>query len=394
MRNTLPLAALAVSLLAVTAGDARAQATDLVCNECVQATDVAPNAVNNSKIANAAVTAAKLASNAVTVAKIANNSITAAKITTAAVTFAKIGPNAVRTSKIANAAVTAAKIAPGAVKSSKIAEGAVTAAKLAPGAVFLRSIIVEATGPTDSDNCTALLDALAETGSATADAPYLIKLGPGRFDCGEAEVTLPAFVHLEGAGQAATEITSDADYSSTNGDPVVASLRLQNDSSLRRVSVTNFGGNEDVIALRTGSANVIISEAFISAAATSGSIARALEITGGSMILTDVTAASSSSFFSTAISVSPTAVVKMNRVRAGTADILPDVGLGSSGTVTARNSVLMGGSSAISILSSGTYRIANSEIDGGVNSILGGSPVCVGVYNQNLSALGADCEAP
>ena len=108
-RRKLPLAGAVLLFSAFVTSQAWSQAGDLVCNECVQAGDLAPNAVNNSKIANSAVNAAKLAANAVTVAKIANNAVSTAKLTTASVTRPKIAPNAINATKIANAAVTAAK---------------------------------------------------------------------------------------------------------------------------------------------------------------------------------------------------------------------------------------------------------------------------------------------
>ena len=59
--RNLALAGTTALLTGLAGGAAWAQATDLVCVECVQATDIAPNAVNNSKIGNGAVNAPKLA---------------------------------------------------------------------------------------------------------------------------------------------------------------------------------------------------------------------------------------------------------------------------------------------------------------------------------------------
>ena len=236
--------------------EAAAQATDLVCSACVQATDLASNAVNNSKIGNGAVNAAKLAANAVTVAKIANNSITTAKITTAAVTAVKIGPNAVNTAKIANAAVTAAKIAGGAVNANKIADGAVssakiqnaaiTGAKLADGAVtaaklgLLDKTFVEALGPADSDNGDTLI---AEMASITG--PATVVLGPGTYDCQAQVVSLPAGVSLVGSGRETTAIVGGFITVSNQG-----LVDMGSGSELRNLSVANSASGANIVAIR------------------------------------------------------------------------------------------------------------------------------------------------
>lgn len=60
-------------------GQAFAQA-DLDCNKCVDASDIAKNAVNTSKLDKNAVTSNKIAKNAVTSSKIAINAVSAPKL--------------------------------------------------------------------------------------------------------------------------------------------------------------------------------------------------------------------------------------------------------------------------------------------------------------------------
>jgi len=52
------------------------------------------------------------------------------------------------------------------------------------------------------------VDAIATAGDATANFPYFIFIEPGNYSLVDASLTLPAFVHLRGAGMDATFITS------------------------------------------------------------------------------------------------------------------------------------------------------------------------------------------
>ena len=228
-------------LAAFFAAPAWGQATNLVCNKCVNTSDldtaavtaakIASNAVSNAKIANGAVTAPKLAANAVNGAKIANNSVNTAKLTTAAVTAAKLAPNSVNNSKIANAAVTAAKIAPGAVNSGKILDGAVTAAKLG----IKNSVYVEAAGPSTADNCNALLAALAGVSGNSATNPFVMVLGPGSYECGAQQIVMKPHVDLIGAGTSATFLKGqvDGEFITAADGAALRLLHIENNSAGR-----------------------------------------------------------------------------------------------------------------------------------------------------------------
>ena len=81
-----PFALLAISV------EVYAQADDVDCIKCVDASDIAGQAVNSSKIAKQAVTAGKIAKQAVTSSKIAPGAVTSGKIKNGAVTTSKISP--------------------------------------------------------------------------------------------------------------------------------------------------------------------------------------------------------------------------------------------------------------------------------------------------------------
>ena len=236
------------------AGPASAQATDLVCNQCVGTSDIASgavtgaklaaNAVNNSKIANGSVNAAKLAANAANVSKLANSAVSTGKLTTAAVTSAKLAPNAVKTSKIANAAVTSAKIAAGAVNRFKLADGAVTLEKLNR----VNLIWIDAAGPTAADNCASLLAALAGISGNSASNRFVIQLGPGVYDCGTTRVVMKSFVDLAGSGMMTTHIVGQMDDSALGVLGVVSDMELR-DLSVTNQSLFNDFGNVGVDAI-------------------------------------------------------------------------------------------------------------------------------------------------
>ena len=366
---------------------ALAQATDLTCNECVQTPDLAPNAVNNSKIANAAVNAAKLAANAVTVAKVANNSVTAAKIATAAVTSAKIGPNAVRTSKIANAAVTAAKIAPGAVNVTKLADGAVTAAKLAPGAVFANTVIVSPVGPAATDNCQELIGALASITNASANNPYLLVIEPGLYDCGAKSVILKSFVDVEGAGPGATRLQS-----ASSGDFMI----LASNIILRGFSIERTAPSGSASALAGNAVtDVLLTNLHFQSNGTGTAVDnRGIALINGSQAtLRDlVSLADGGSGETSAIFLNASTADMTNVEARGSNGGTGNQGLNASnsGAATARNSIFAGTGANSASVWAGDVAIATSQI---IGAPLGG-PLCVGAYNSAFAPLDGNCVVP
>ena len=370
-------------------------ATDLVCNKCVQASDIATgavtnakiagNAVNNSKIANGAVNAAKLAANSVNNNKIANGAVTQGKFTNAAVTAAKIGPGAATTEKIANAAVTAAKIGPGAVTGSKIADGAVITAKLADGAVtgdklnVAHVVFVEDSGDALA-NCTALLDALTGlTGPAT------VLLGPGNYDCGANSVELVSGISLVGAGANLTTLEGTL-------DGLTGLVRFNGDEiTLADMTVINDGDGDptgEYVALDIAAAGVDARNWLIRNAALivrNGNSTQALHINGsdcdgGELINTTVTA-SGSSTVNTIVDFCAAGTVRASNVSV-TATTGRALFKSSSTIFTFVNSSLSGPQNSV-LHQSGTTRLVSSELDG----TLSGAMTCIGAFDENGAAL-------
>lgn len=115
-------------------------------------------------------------------------------------------------------------------------------------------------GGTEQDNGAALLEALAPAtleainGAPAAANPYLIKLGPGRFDLGNASAQLAPHVHLEGAGKNVTWVKSDISNYLVDG----GTISLANDTSVSRLSLigTAAGTNTAILANGTKRAAV------------------------------------------------------------------------------------------------------------------------------------------
>jgi hypothetical protein len=106
-----------------------------------------------------------------------------------------------------------------------------------------QNVVVVAQSGGDYASVQAAIDSVT---GATADNPYLVWVAPGVYN---ETVTMKPYVHLQGAGQEATLITS------TDGGidfPPPATLLLANDTSLRDLTVGNGGtGNYNTSLLAT-----------------------------------------------------------------------------------------------------------------------------------------------
>jgi pectin methylesterase-like acyl-CoA thioesterase len=85
-------------------------------------------------------------------------------------------------------------------------------------------VVVVAKSGGDYTSVQAAIDSI--TGAA-ADSPYLVWVAPGVYS---ETVTMKPYVHLQGAGQEATVITSTVSGSAL---PPQATLKLASDASLR-----------------------------------------------------------------------------------------------------------------------------------------------------------------
>ena len=107
------------------------------------------------------------------------------------------------------------------------------------GAHYEHVVIVAQSGG-DYASVQAAIDSITD---AAADGPYLVWVASGVYS---ETVTIKPYVHLQGAGQGATVITSTA---SSVWPPAQATLVLTSDASLRDLTVGNSGAGDVNIAL-------------------------------------------------------------------------------------------------------------------------------------------------
>ena len=103
-----------------------------------------------------------------------------------------------------------------------------------------QNVVVVAKSGGDYTSVQAAIDSVTD---AAADNPYLVWVAPGVYS---ETVTMKPYVHLQGAGQEATVITSTA---SSAWPPTQATLVLASDASLRDLTVGNGGAGDSNAAL-------------------------------------------------------------------------------------------------------------------------------------------------
>jgi hypothetical protein len=119
-----------------------------------------------------------------------------------------------------------------------------------------QNVVVVAKSGGDYTSVQAAIDSIPDAG---ADNPYLVWVAPGVY---EEQVTMKPYVHLQGAGQEATVITSTASSSGTWWPPTDATLVLANDTSLRDLTVGNNGACDFNTALlaTAGMTNTLVAD--------------------------------------------------------------------------------------------------------------------------------------
>ncbi len=116
------------------------------------------------------------------------------------------------------------------------------------------NVIVVAKSGGDYTTVQAAIDSISD---AAADNAYLVWIAPGVYS---ETVTLKPYVHLRGAGQEATVITSTV--SSGSFPPTEATLELAADTSLRDLMVGNTGAGAHNVALlaTTGTTRTLVAD--------------------------------------------------------------------------------------------------------------------------------------
>lgn len=216
---------LSVGALAVDRAAAQL-ATDLVCNGCVNSTDVEDGSLGPQDLIPGSINTTTIATGSITGNKISNGAVTGAKITNGTISPLKLIPGSINTSTLATNSITSNKINNGAVKLEDL--NAEVLDKLEPTNV----VVIDADG-TATENCTALRNAIAGITDASFTNGYLVRVGPGDFNCGGNSVVMKPFVDVEGSGQNVTFIRG------INNVDVSALVTLAENSELRHATIQN-----------------------------------------------------------------------------------------------------------------------------------------------------------
>jgi hypothetical protein len=136
-----------------------------------------------------------------------------------------------------------------------------------------QNVVVVAKSGGDYTSVQAAIDSISD---AAADNPYLVWVAPGVYN---ETVTMKPYVHLQGAGQEATIITSTA--SGSAWPPTQATLVLASDTSLRDLMVGNGGAGDSNAALLATAGMTRTLAADVTARALGGGVSNhAIVLTG------------------------------------------------------------------------------------------------------------------
>jgi hypothetical protein len=137
-----------------------------------------------------------------------------------------------------------------------------------------QNVVVVAKSGGDYTGVQAAIDSIS---GAAADNPYLVWVAPGVYS---ETVTMKPYVHLQGAGQEATIITSTA--SSSAWPPAQATLVLASDASLRDLTVGNGGAGDSNVALLATAGTTRTLVADVTARALGGGVSNLAIVLSGS----------------------------------------------------------------------------------------------------------------
>jgi len=156
---------------------------------------------------------------------------------------------------------------------------------------------------------TSVQTAIDSISDANDNKPYLVWVAPGVYN---ESVTMKSYVHLQGAGQEATVITSSID---SGFPPTDGTLTLSHHTSLRDLTVVNNGTGSYPTALvaTAGTTEVLVADITVKAhGQSSGNFAVFIGGSGTSVTLQDVTAlGENGSSFNYGLRNDPCAVVTL-----------------------------------------------------------------------------------
>jgi hypothetical protein len=280
---------------------------------------------------------------------------------------------------------------------------------------YRRTVIVSPVG-TAMENGTALLNALAGITDASATNPYLLKIEPGVYDLGTAQLTMKPYVDIEGSGEMVTTITSAG-----TGSDSVGTVRGANYAELRFLTVEATGGSVDTVAIYNYGASPQITHVTARASGatddnfgvrnrsySSPKMAHmTIEASGGdtsygvfnldssSPEMTDltITASGGTSNFGLFITRSFPTLSNVTITASGgtTSRGIHTYANGGAYTVRVNHSRITGGSNSILASNYFTILVGNSQLGGGPIDDDWGTITCAGVYDENYAFYASSC---
>lgn len=251
----------------------------------------------------------------------------------------------------------------------------------------LRTIMVSPVGPTAAANCTELLAALASITDNSPTNPYLVRIEPGIYDCGQnGHVVMKPHVDLEGSGEAVTIIRGEG--RTFPGIPAPGGGTFDNallvgasNSQLRFLTLELTAGFQAFTtagAVSFSMLNVTVR----SAVAGTGIVAAAGDFTN---VTVDIAGCSANALLVSGVSLNNvTSTARLVGTACGTVQAMA-----MSGTVRARNSSFsaIGGGRALFV--DGVLNLAATQVVGSI--VLSGGGFgdlnCIAVYNANFAPL-------
>jgi hypothetical protein len=254
---------------------------------------------------------------------------------------------------------------------------------------FKSTVVVSPVG-TDSENGTALLDALSGITDASATNPYLLYIEPGTYDLGTDSLQMKQYVDMEGSGELATTITSAISNIACN----TGTVRGANDAEMRFLAVQNTGTGPDDCGF--GIYNEDASPRLTSMSVTaSGGVENVFGVynVDSSPVMTDVSvtaAPASGNSIGVADDGNSSPTIRDSVIVAEDSGIYAADG---SGTIRVDGSRIEGGAKTIFIDGEGfTTLVGASQLDGGPVVVISTSTTtCAGVYDESYNFFPSTC---
>jgi hypothetical protein len=226
-------------------------------------------------------------------------------------------------------------------------------------AAYKSTVVVSPMG-TDTENGTALLDALSSITDASATKRYLLSIEPGTYDLGNGSLSMKQWVDIQGSGELNTAIVSGVSDQDCFRHP--GTVNGADNAELRLLTVTNTGTGNCNAAISNNSASPRLTYVTASASGGSGGIHFSVYNLNSNPTMTNVTATASGAFQNDGVH-----------------------NVGSSPTI--KQSTLIGDGNSLVQRNGGTGKVANTQLVGPVYTENGGSVQCIGNYNDNLAAV-------